>query len=240
MARQARFAVPGHSHHVLIRGNNRQPVFLDDEDRRGFLGHLANILREHSLALHAYVLMPNHVHLLLTPPTAEAIGQGVQSLGRRYVAGFNARHRRSGTLWEGRYRAHAIGSDDAVLRCMRFLESNPQRNGLALDLLEPAWSSLPHHLGAARDPLVTEPRAYWALGNTPFDREAAYRAWLEQGVTEADVRQLMQALISGRPLGSAVFLAHIEHLTGRSTAAPKRGRPAKVAPTKPNDQHVPD
>lgn len=99
MARQPRVAVPGHPHHLLIRGNNRQPIFSDDHDRQTLLVHLSNILREHRLALHAYVLMPNHVHLLVTPAAPEAVGRAVQSLGRRYVAGFNARHQRSGTLW---------------------------------------------------------------------------------------------------------------------------------------------
>lgn len=228
MARQARLAVPGHAHHILVRGNNRQPIFVDDEDRRTLLAQLGGVLREQALALHAYVLMPDHLHLLLTPAAAETIGRAMQSLGRRYVVGFNARHRRSGTLWEGRYRAHVVGGADSVLRCMRFIETNPQRAGLALELLEPAWSSLPHHLGALRDPLITEPPAYWALGNTPFEREAAYRAWIEQGVSAQEKAQIVRALTGGRPLGSAAFVAELEQLTSRSLTPRPRGRPRKA------------
>jgi putative transposase len=228
MARQARLTVPGHPHHVLIRGNNREPVFVDDDDRRTFLLALAGVLREHALALHAYVLMPNHVHLIVTPQTAQALGRAIQSLGRRYVAAFNARHGRSGTLWEGRYRAHVIGGEDNLLRCMRFAELNPLRAGLAADLLEPAWSSLRHHLGAARDPLITEPPAYWALGNTPFDREGAYRGWLEQGCSETEIRIIVDSLVGSRPMGPPTFLAEVEHLTGRSLGRRPRGRPRKT------------
>jgi putative transposase len=227
MARQARLTLPGHLHHVLVRGNNRQAIFVDDDDRRRLLSLLAEGLREHALALHAYVLMPNHLHLLVTPSAANSVGRAMQSLGRRYVAAFNARHARSGTLWEGRYRAHLVGPE-AALRCMRFIELNPHRNGMASALHEPGWSSLSHHLGAARDPLITEPSAYWGLGNTPFEREAAYRTWLEQGVASGEASQIVACLVSGRPLGDAGYLAEIEQLAGRPLTARPRGRPRKV------------
>lgn len=229
MARQARLTIPGHPHHLLIRGNNRQPIFVDDDDRRRLLTQLSDALREHLLTLHAYVLMPNHLHLLVTPANADALSRAMQSLGRRYVASFNARHQRSGTLWEGRYRAHVVGGADNVLRCMRFIELNPQRVGLAPGLHEDSWSSLPHHLGALRDPLITEPPAYWQLGNTPFEREAAYRHWLEQGVGSLEAQRIVSALVGGRPLGDAAFLAELERLTARSLATRPRGRPPKAS-----------
>ncbi len=227
MARQARLNVPGHPHHILIRGHNRQPIVTDDDDRRTLLAHLAAALQEQGLALHAYVLMPNHLHLLLTPGSAEGIGRALQSLGRRYVAAFNRRHHRSGSLWEGRYRSHLVGGGDNVLRCMRFIELNPQRAGLSSDADESAWSSLRHHLGNERDPLITEPAAYWSLGNTPFEREAAYRAWIDQGVAAAERERIVDALRGGRPLGDADYLATLEHLSGRSLARRPRGRPRK-------------
>ena len=233
MARQARLALPGHPHHLLVRGNNRQAIFVDDEDRRRLLSQLAEVVREQALALHAYVLMPNHLHLLVTPHSAEALGRAVQSLGRRYVGAFNHRHGRSGTLWEGRYRAHAVGGAANVLACMRFIELNPQRAGLVIGLDEYPWSSLIHHLGGARDPLITEPPAYWALGNTPFDREASYREGVEQGVTPAEVQRMVAALVSGRPLGDAGYIADLEKLTGRSLTPARRGRPRKVATATP-------
>lgn len=227
MARQARWSLPGHAHHILIRGNNRQAIFVDDEDRRRLLAHLADALREHTLSLHAYVLMPNHLHLLATPATAGGVGQAMQAMGRRYVGGFNHRHQRSGTLWEGRYRAHLVAPDE-VLRSMRFIELNPQRNGWAAALQEADWSSLPHHLGAIRDPLVSDLPAYWRLGNTPFEREAAYRAWLEQGIGQGELSQIKAHLVSGRPLGSPAYLREIEQSTERSLVQRPRGRPRKV------------
>lgn len=235
MARQPRLTFAGHPHQLLVRGNNRQPVVLDDDDRRRLLSQLGEALREHAVSLHAYVLMPNHLHLLVTPAHAEGLSRAMQSLGRRYVAGFNARHQRSGTLWEGRYRAHLVGGTDHVLRCMRFIELNPQRAGLASGLLDPGWSSLAHHLGALRDPLITEPAAYWQLGNTPFDREAAYRQWLEQGVGSLEAQRITSALVSGRPLGDAAYVAELEKLTNRSLTPRPRGRPPKtIRKTVPN------
>jgi putative transposase len=229
MARQPRLTIPGHPHHLLVRGNNRQPIFDDDEDRRRLLSQLGEALREHALALHAYVLMPNHLHLLVTPTSTDALSRAMQSLGRRYVAGFNARHRRSGTLWEGRFRAHLVGGADNVLRCMRFIELNPQRAGLASGLLDPSWSSLAHHLGALRDPLITEPAVYWQLGNTPFDREAAYKQWLEQGVGALEAQRIVSALVGGRPLGDVAYIAELEKLTSRTLSPGRRGRPPKMA-----------
>jgi len=229
MARQPRLTLPGHPHHLLVRGNNRQSIFVDDDDRRRLLAQLGDSLREHGVALHAYVLMPNHLHLLATPSNADSLSRAMQSLGRRYVAGFNARHQRSGTLWEGRYRAHLVGGADNVLRCMRFIELNPQRASLVSGLLDAGWSSLQHHLGASRDPLITEPAAYWQLGNTPFDREAAYRHWLEQGVGSSEAQRFIQALVGGRPLGDPAYIAELEKLTSRSLRPRPRGRPSKAS-----------
>lgn len=229
MARQARLAIAGHPHHLLVKGNNGQAIFIDDEDRQRWTQQMGEALREHALALHAYVLMPSHVHLLTTPASAEGLSKAMQTLGRRYVSGFNARHGRSGTLWEGRFRAHPVGEPAEVLRCMRFIETSPLRAGLVSGLLEAAWSSLPHHLGARRDPLLTEPAAYWQLGNTPFEREAAYKAWVEQGVAEQEAHRIAAALRSGRPLGGPAYVAELESLTARPLQPRPRGRPRKVA-----------
>jgi putative transposase len=227
MARQARWSLGGHAHHILIRGNNRQTIFVDDDDRRRLLSQLGEALREHSLALHAYVLMPDHLHLLATPAAPGGVGRVMQALGRRYVATFNQRHGRTGTLWEGRYRAHMVSPED-VLRCMRFIELSPHRNATPHGLHEPHPSSLPHHLGELRDPLISDPPAYWHLGNTPFEREAAYRAVIEQGVGSVDVAEIRAHLVSGRPLGSALYLREIELAADRSLARRPRGRPRKV------------
>lgn len=229
MARQARLAIAGHPHHLLVRGNNGQIIFGDDEDRQRWVQQMAETLRAHALALHAYVLMPSQVHLLATPASAEALSRAMQALGRRYVSYFNARHGRSGTLWEGRFRGHPVGEPAEVLGCMRFIETGPMRAGLVSGLLEPAWSSLSHHLGASRDPLLTEPAAYWQLGNTPFEREAAYRAWVEQGCSDQEAQRIAAALRSGRPLGSSAYVSDLESLTARALQPRPRGRPRKTA-----------
>jgi putative transposase len=227
MARQARWSLPGHVHHALVRGNNRQPIVLDDEDRRRLLTQLAECVREHGVAVHAYGLMPNQLFLLATPASEGALGRALQGLGRRYVASFNQRHQRSGTLWEGRYRAHMV-EEASVLRCMRYVELTPLRNGSAPSGDDQAWSSLAHHIGASRDPLITDPRTYWMLGNTPFDREAAYRSWIEQGMSNSDDQQMRQHLTSGRPLGSPDYLRELERVAQRSLTVRPRGRPRKV------------
>ena len=167
-------------------GNNRQPIFVDDEDRQAWCAHLREASLVARVDIHAYVLMSNHVHLLATPrDSADGLSTMMQSLGRRYVAAFNRRHARSGTLWEGRFRAALVDPDDSLLTCMRYIDSHPQRSGLVADASDYAWSSCAHHLGRRRDPLIVDHARYWALGNTPFEREGAFRSFLEEGVQPA-------------------------------------------------------
>jgi len=229
MARLPRLVLPGLAHHLIQRGNNHQPIVLDDEDRRQFLALLREAALTYKVALHAYVLMDNHVHLLATPAEAQGLSRMMQSLGRRYVAWFNQRHGRSGTLWEGRFRAAPIESERYLLACMRYIELNPLRAGLLLDDAGAyAWSSCAHHLGRRSDPLVTEHSMFWTLGNTPFEREAAYRELLEQGLGEAEVRALTDSALKGWPLGSASFLQGLAAQVERPLAPRKRGRPRKM------------
>lgn len=229
MARLPRLILPDQPHHVILRGNNRQAIFHSDLDRQ----HLLDVLRESALqyrvAVHAYVLMDNHLHLLLTPPTADALSRMMQSVGRRYVGWFNARHGRSGTLWEGRFRAGLIEGERHLLACMRYIELNPVRAGLCGEAAQWPWSSAAHHLGFARSPLVTEHPLYWSLGNTPFEREHAYREFLAQGVAPAEQAQFTDAVLRGRPLGSPAFLKPLEEAHGDVVVKRPRGRPRKVS-----------
>ena len=148
MGRPLRLVAPGLPHHLIQRGHNQQAVFLDDQDRQRFLDDLQLVLREYRIALHAYVLMGNHIHLVLTPPDESSLSRAMQSLGRRYVGWFNHRHHRRGTLWEGRFKTCVIDTEGYFLACQRYVELNPHRAGLASDLLSYPWSSLAHHLGA--------------------------------------------------------------------------------------------
>lgn len=227
MARLPRLILPDHPHHVLLRGHNGQPVFMDDHDRQLMLQVLAEVSRQQGVLLHAYVLMDNHLHLLVTPGSEDGLGRMMQSLGRRYVAAFNARHGRRGTLWEGRFRAALLQPQPYLLACMRYIELNPVRAGLCLAAEDWPWSSAAHHLGRTRDRLLHEHALYWALGNTPFEREAAYRDWLAQGTAPAEAQLIIESVLRGRPLASADFLApwldsHPEVVVRRP-----RGRPRK-------------
>jgi putative transposase len=227
LARLPRLILPGLPQHIILRGNNRQAIFFSDHDRAHLLATLREAAGTHGVAIHAYVLMDNHFHLLATPTSAEALSRMMQSLGRRYVGWFNARHGRSGTLWEGRFRAGLIEGDRHLLACMRYVELNPVRAGLCPRAEDWDWSSARHHLGLQRSPLVTEHEMYWLLGNTPFEREHAYRELLDQGLSLAESARFTEAALRGRPVGSEAFLKPlaVDHQT--VVAARPRGRPRK-------------
>lgn len=228
MARLPRLAVAGHAHHVLQRGHSRQAIFLGDQDRLAYLDALREAAANLRVAVHGYVLLDDHVHLLITPPEPAALGQLMQALGRRYVAAFNRRHGRSGTLWEGRFRATVLEPQPHVLGCLRYIEQNPVRAGLAAHAADWPWSSAAHHLGRRRDPVITEPGPWWSLGNTPFDREHAWRALLEDPLVPHNVAQYTASVLKGWVLGSGAFLAEIGAQTDRPLQARPRGRPPRV------------
>ena len=239
MARLPRLILPDQPHHVILRGNNRQAIFFSDLDRQHLLATLADAASQYGVAVHAYVLMDNHLHLLLTPPTADALSRMMQSLGRRYVGWFNARHQRSGTLWEGRFRAGLIEGERHLLACMRYIELNPVRAGLCTEPAQWPWSSAAHHLGLARNVLVTEHEMYWLLGNTPFEREHGYREFMEQGVTTAERAQFTDAVLRGRPVGSDSFLKPLAEDHAAVITRRPRGRPRKTAPAMPASRTKP-
>jgi putative transposase len=229
MARLPRLTAPGLPHHLIQRGNNRQPIFVDEVDCLRYLDDLGELAQAHALVIHAYVLMPNHVHLLATPSASDTLARVMQALGRRYVRWFNDRHGRTGTLWEGRYRSTVIDSDRYLLACMRYIELNPVRAGLVDDAGAYRWSSHRHQLGLRADPLVTEHAVYWALGNTPFERQAAYRRLFEQGVPADEVEAIRSATQRGWALGQADFVASIAAGAGRRASPIRPGRPRKAS-----------
>lgn len=233
MARLPRLILPGQPHHVILRGNNRQAIFFSDLDRQHLLDILAEAAAQYRVAVHAYVLMDNHLHLLLTPSDADGLSRMMQSLGRRYVGWFNARHKRSGTLWEGRFRAGLIEGERHLLACMRYIELNPVRAGLCAEPAQWPWSSAAHHLGLTRNALIAEHELYWSLGNTPFEREHAYREFMAQGVSPAEQGQFTDAVLRGRPLGSEAFLEPLAAEHGQVVSKRPRGRPRKTPVQKP-------
>jgi len=231
MARLPRLVLADQAHHVIQRGNNRQAIVLADADRQQFLEILRDCAIASRVAVHAYVLMDNHLHLLVTPEDAQGLSRLMQSLGRRYVAWFNHKYQRSGTLWEGRFRASLIDSERYFLACMRYIELNPVRAGLCASPQEFVWSSCAHHLGSRRDLLVTDHPLFWSLGNTPFERDAAYGELLGQGLADDDRKKLTEAVLRGRPLGEPNFLKQLGQQNRRFAAPRARGRPPKPVST---------
>lgn len=227
MARLSRLAVAGLPHHVIQRGNNRQPIFVDAEDHVKFLQCLRDASLEQGLAIHAYVLMPNHVHLLVTPEREETLARVMQSIGRRYVRWFNDRHARTGTLWEGRFRSSVVEAERYFLACSRYIELNPVRAALAADPLAFPWSSYAHHVGQRVDPLITDHSVYWELGNTPFERQAHYRALFDSHEDRDFLARIRHDTNRGMALGDGGFLLDMPALAARAMPSRPRGRPKK-------------
>lgn len=228
MARQSRLVVPHQPHHVIQRGNDRQLIFREPEDYQRFLAWLKEIARFYSVAIHAYVLMPNHLHLLASPSDNDGLALMMQKLGRLYVPWFNHKYERYGGLFQGRYRTSLVDTDSYFLTCSRYIELNPVRAHLVANPLDYPWSSYAHHAGVRVDSIVSDHSLYWALGNTPFHREAAYTGLVEQGLSEEELALINRAVLSGAPLGSAAFKTELERKTRRQILPAKRGRPFKA------------
>jgi putative transposase len=226
MARLPRLTLPGHLHHVLQLGNNRQPIFVDREDFETMLALLTDNAQRYAVAVHAYVLMDNHFHLLATPSTASGLPQMMQAVGRSYVQYFNRRHGRTGTLWEGRYRSTVLQPERYLLPCMVYLDLNPVRAGLVAQAADYLWSSHAHWLGLRVDRLLTPHALYWALGNTPFAREAAYAAAVQAGISSQEQAALTASALSGWALGEVEFVAELQKHTVRRVTRGRPGRPA--------------
>lgn len=231
MARLPRLTVPGYPHHVIQRGNNRQAIVSNDVDREVLMDLLGENARKQRVALNAYVLMDNHFHVLLTPETSEGVPLMMQAVGRSYVRYFNDRHRRTGTLWEGRYKSTLIQTERYLLACMVYLDLNPVRAGMVSDPKQYSWSSHRHFTGQTQDKRVTPHPLYWALGNTPFAREAAYTEMVHAGLDAHSQRAITDATLQGWALGDAEFMDDLQKKTPRRVSPAPRGRPA--APARP-------
>jgi putative transposase len=215
MARLARWSVAGLMHHVWLVGHNGQVVFADAVDRTLFVQGLGEACRAHPVVVHARAFRPDSVHLLLRPATTTALGAAIQALGRRFVAGYNARHGRSGTPWNGRYRATALQPGGMSLQALLLVDGWAQ----------PADMSLPARWSQPAGEGLTDPPELWALGNTPFEREQAYAERLHAGVAPGFEERLLAACRRGLPLGDGAFLAELEARHSRPARARPRGRP---------------
>lgn len=225
MARLPRLTLPGYPHHIIQRGNNRQAIFGDRADYELLLALIDEHARKQQVAVHAYVLMSNHLHLLATPETVEGIPQLMQAVGRRYVRTFNLRHARTGTLWEGRYRSTLIQAERYLLACMVYLDLNPVRAGMVGDPAEYPWSSYQHFVGRRNDKLITPHPLYWELGNTPFAREQAYEELVRAGISPSQQQALTDSALRGWALGEPDYVADLQRRTERRVARSQAGRP---------------
>jgi putative transposase len=227
MARLPRLDLPGIPQHIVQRGNNRLPCFLDDADRHRYLQLLREALLHTACHLHAYVLMDNHVHLLITPPSTGTIARLMQKLGRQYVSQFNARHRRTGTLWEGRYKSCLVDSESYVLSCYRYIDLNPVRARITDDPVDYRWSSAAAHTGERLNSLLSEHTTYAALGANESERGDAYRALLREGISDDDLTSIRVYLQQQRALGRDAFRSMVEAKTKRFAGVRPAHRPAR-------------
>lgn len=229
MARLPRYFAAGVPLHLIQRGNNRQVIFADNDDFACFRDWLIDAARREGLAVHAYVFMTNHVHLLATPSSAPAAGRTLQSVGRRYVQYFNRRYGRTGTLWEGRYKATVIDAESYLLACSRYIELNPVRAGMVAHPRDYRWSSYRVHADGSNDELITEHQIYRRLGATADARQAAYRMLFRAALGETLLNEIRDATNKGWALGNDRFRGEIARLAGRRAAPECRGRPTKTA-----------
>lgn len=226
MARLPRLTLPDYPHHIIQRGNNRQAIFATSSDYEELLSMFQEHAAKSGVAIHAYVLMSNHFHLLATPETAEGIPSMMQSVGRRYVRYFNQRQARTGTLWEGRYKSTLIQAERYLLACMVYIDLNPVHSGMVHDAAEYPWSSHHHYIGRRTDRLITPHALYWELGNTPFAREAAYAELVRSGISPEQQRALTDSALRGWALGEADYVAQLQRRTERRVSKTRAGRPS--------------
>jgi putative transposase len=223
MARLPRFIITGHPQHVIIRGNNRDPIFYSDEDYRFYLDKLQDACIKHQCTIHAYVLMTNHVHLLITPHTEDGISKTMQMLGRYYVQYFNFTHKRTGTLWEGRYKASLVDSEAFALTCYRYIELNPVRANMVQHPAKYPWSSYRCNALGQANSLITPHYLYEALGADAAQRQAAYQALFMAHIDDKTLDELRMSANKAWVLGSDYFKDKINAQLNRRAKPNSRG-----------------
>jgi len=227
MPRRARLRVAGVPHHVIQRGNNRSPSFFADEDYRFYLICLQRGAERYQCAIHAYVLMTNHVHLLVSPGTEDGLSLMMRYVGSRYVQYVNYVYDRTGTLWEGRFRSSLIESERYLLTCYRYIESSPVRARIVGSPGQYPWSSYAHHAAGREDRVVRDHPIYVALGTTPYERQRAYRELFRQPLDSEELEEIRASVNEGLVLGGDRFKDAIERAAARRVRPGNGGRPRK-------------
>lgn len=223
MARLPRFVVPGQPQHVIVRGNNRAPIFCADQDYQFYLEKLKQACEKHRCDVHAYVLMTNHVHLLVTPHTEQSLSKAMQMMGRYYVQYFNYNYQRTGTLWEGRYKASLIDTEHYLLTCYRYVELNPVRANMVAHPVDYPWSSYRYNATGKPDDIVTPHFEYQKLGATEQTRQSVYRALFKTHISDRTLDDIREAANKAWVLGSHHFKEKVEQQLDRAAAPKARG-----------------
>jgi len=225
MPRKPRFNLSGIPQHVIQRGNNRNPCFFAEEDYSRYIDDLQKVAEKHCCRVHAYILMTNHVHLLVTPMVEYGISQMMQSLGRRYVYYINKLYKRTGTLWEGRYKSSLVDSDRYLLTCMRYIELNPIRANMVGHPGEYKWSSYHANAQGKTDSLIESHPIYNQLGSSVEIRQQTYRELFRHHIDNETLHDIRDALNHELVLGRSYFKDKIEEMTERQTRLGQPGRP---------------
>jgi putative transposase len=228
MPRRARIAVAGIAWHIIQRGNNRSACFYADEDYRRYLDDLREQAEKHGCKIHAYVLMTNHVHLLLTPDQERGAALLMKHLGQRYVQYINRTYRRSGTLWEGRFKSCLTQSENYVLACYRYIELNPVRAGMVNHPRDYPWSSYKPNAEGKESDLIIPHADYLRLDHREPVRRQAYRALFKAHMDQSVTEEIRKATNGNYVLGNARFQEQIARALGRRVAPGKDGRPRKI------------
>jgi len=229
MARLPRLIVPGVPMHIIQRGNNREACFFSDQDYTVYLDKLKDYSKKYDVSVHAYVLMTNHVHLLVTPHTDHGISHLMQSLGRYYVRYINSVYDRTGTLWEGRFKSTLVSDERYLLTVSRYIELNPVRANMADDPTQYPWSSYQHNALGKPIELITPHEVYDRLGNTDKKRQAAYLALFEDQLGQQLITQISESTLKGCVLGDDRFKQQVEKQTSRRVEPQSRGGDRKSA-----------
>jgi len=232
MARKPRFSIPGVPQHVIQRGHNREPCFYSKEDYIKYCYTLHEAANKNGVAIHAYVLMTNHTHLLVTPTQEHSVTHMMQDLGRKYVRYINKIYQRSGSLWEGRFKASLVDSEKYLLTCMRYIEMNPVRAEMVSHPSEYRWSSYHANACGKENILINPHPIYTSLAKTETQRQHDYRALFENTLDIEDVHEIREALNQELVLGREDFKDKIQMMTKRQTRAGKSGRP-RIEEAKP-------
>lgn len=225
MPRSPRIAVPGYPHHVIQRGNNRQAIFLRDEDYKFYIDCFRRAKEECRCRIYAYCLMSNHGHFLIEPSDSQGLSRLLQSVGRRYVQYFNWRHGRTGTLWEGRFRSSLVGTDDYLLACCRYIELNPVRAGIVAHPRDYRWSSYRFHGEGTKDGLLDVDPCYLGLGDSDLQREQSYRQFIEAGNPEHELAMIRTSVQRGGVTAGQSYIQGLSLRLSRQLELRPRGRP---------------